>query len=36
MLLNRILPAAAILAALAAVPARADVELLNVSYDPTR
>ena len=36
MLLNRILPAAAILAALAAVPARADVELLNVFYDPTR
>ncbi len=36
MLLKKILPAAAILAALAAVPARADVELLNVSYDPTR
>ena len=36
MLLKKILPAAAILAVLAAVPARADVELLNVSYDPTR
>ena len=36
MLLTRILAAAAVAAVLGSVPARGDVTLLNVSYDPTR
>jgi len=36
MLVNRILAAAAVAAVLVSAPARGDVTLLNVSYDPTR
>ena len=36
MVFKKILMAASVAAALGAVPARGDVTLLNVSYDPTR